>query len=54
MIETTSTLGKVGEILRVAGLLREFHGPEDLAVMGVCQDSRKIRPGDLFLAWQGD
>jgi len=54
VIETTSTLGKVGEILRVAGLLREFHGPEDLAVMGVCQDSRKTRPGDLFLAWQGD
>ena len=54
MIEATSTLGQVGEILRVAGLLREFHGPEDLAVIGVCQDSRKINPGDLFLAWQGD
>ena len=54
MIETISTLGKVGEILRVAGLLREFRGPEDLSVIGVCQDSRETRPGDLFLAWQGD
>ena len=54
MIETASTLGTVSEILRAAGLLREFHGPEDLAVIGVCQDSRKARPGDLFLAWRGD
>lgn len=53
MIETTRSLGAVAEVLRIAGLLREFHGPGDLLVKGVCQDSRKVRPGDLFLAWRG-
>jgi len=54
MIEASCTVGSVGEILRSAGLLREIHGPEDVVVMGVCQDSRDARPGDLFLAWRGD
>jgi UDP-N-acetylmuramoyl-L-alanyl-D-glutamate--2,6-diaminopimelate ligase len=43
----------VGEVLRSAGLLRDAHGPEDVAVRGVTQDSRYVRPGDLFMAWKG-
>jgi len=54
VIETARSLGAVAEVLRMAGLLREFHGPGDLLVKGVCQDSRKVQPGDLFLAWKGD
>jgi len=47
------TLRAVGDVLRSAGLLQETRGPEDLAVSGVCQDSRRAEPGDLFLAWRG-
>ena len=53
MIERPLTLDAVSEVLRSAGLLRESQGPGDVAVMGVCQDSRTARPGDLFLAWRG-
>jgi len=53
MAERAVTLHTVGEVLRSAGLLTETRGPGDVAVMGVCQDSRKVRPGDLFLAWTG-
>ena len=37
----------------MAGLLEGAHGSGDVAVMGVCQDSRTVEPGDLFLAWRG-
>lgn len=53
MIERPLTLGAVGHVLRSAGLLREMRGPGDVAVLGVSQDSRTVRPGDLFLAWKG-
>ncbi|MDP2955791.1 MAG: UDP-N-acetylmuramoyl-L-alanyl-D-glutamate--2,6-diaminopimelate ligase [Longimicrobiales bacterium] len=53
MIDRSLTLDAVGEVLRSAGLLREQRGPGDVAVLGVCQDSRSVRPGDLFLAWKG-
>ncbi len=53
MIESVPTLGAVGDVLRSADLLRELRGPGDVAVQGVCQDSREARPGDLFLAWRG-
>ena len=53
MIDRALTLDAAGEVLRSAGLLRELHGPGDVAVMGVCQDSRTAEPGDLFLAWRG-
>lgn len=53
MTEPTRTLGAVGEVLRSAGLLVEAHGSEDVAVSGVTQDSRAVKPGDLFLAWKG-
>jgi UDP-N-acetylmuramoyl-L-alanyl-D-glutamate--2,6-diaminopimelate ligase len=53
MAEPPVTLGAVGEVLRSAGLLRDTHGPEDVAVRGVIQDSRDAQRGDLFLAWKG-
>ncbi len=43
----------VVERLRSAHLLLEILGPLDLAVSGVAQDSRRVSPGDLFLAWRG-
>lgn len=48
-----SSLAAVASVLRAADLLLEIHGPEDVAVSGVAQDSRLVRPGDLFLAWRG-
>ncbi len=53
MTESIRTLDAVGEVLRSADLLNERPGPADVAVTGVCQDSREAAPGDLFLAWQG-
>ena len=53
MIDRPLTLDVVGHVLRSAGLLREMRGPGDVAVLGVSQDSRAVRPGDLFLAWKG-
>jgi len=53
MTERSLSLASVGEVLRSAGLLRDACGPEDVVVMGACQDSRVARPGDLFLAWRG-
>jgi len=53
MAEPSVTLGAVGRVLRSAGLLEAERGPEDVAVRGVSQDSRAVRPGDLFLAWKG-
>jgi len=46
-------LGDVSDVLRSADLLTEVRAPEDVAVRGVTQDSRAVRPGDLFLAWRG-
>jgi UDP-N-acetylmuramoyl-L-alanyl-D-glutamate--2,6-diaminopimelate ligase len=46
-------LAEVRNVLRSAGLLREDRAAEDVAVRGVSQDSRSVRPGDLFLAWEG-
>jgi UDP-N-acetylmuramoyl-L-alanyl-D-glutamate--2,6-diaminopimelate ligase len=53
MTERSLTLHALGEVLRSAGLLTELHGPGDVVVSGVSQDSRSVRPGDLFLAWAG-
>jgi UDP-N-acetylmuramoyl-L-alanyl-D-glutamate--2,6-diaminopimelate ligase len=53
MTERSLTLDAVGHVLRSAGLLRELRGAGDVAVLGVSQDSRSVRPGDLFLAWKG-
>jgi UDP-N-acetylmuramoyl-L-alanyl-D-glutamate--2,6-diaminopimelate ligase len=46
-------LPRVASVLRAADLLTGVHGSEDVAVSGVSQDSRRVRPGDLFLAWRG-
>lgn len=53
MTDGSTMLRTVGEVLRSAGLLEGARGPEDVAVRGVSQDSRSVRPGDLFLAWRG-
>ena len=47
------TLGEVARVLGSAGLLTETRGTGDAVVRGVAQDSRAVRPGDLFLAWKG-
>ncbi|HSG07211.1 MAG TPA: Mur ligase domain-containing protein, partial [Longimicrobiales bacterium] len=53
MTDRPLTLDAVSEVLRSAGLLEGAHGSGDVAVRGVCQDSRTVEPGDLFLAWRG-
>jgi UDP-N-acetylmuramoyl-L-alanyl-D-glutamate--2,6-diaminopimelate ligase len=39
--------------LAEAGLIEAIHGPDDVEISGVTQDSRTVRPGNLFLAWSG-
>lgn len=46
-------LSAVARRLREAGLLLTTSGSQDVTVSGVCQDSRLVTPGDLFLAWKG-
>ncbi|HKJ01749.1 MAG TPA: Mur ligase domain-containing protein, partial [Longimicrobiales bacterium] len=53
MIDRVLNLDAVSEVLRSAGLLLESRGSGDVAVLGVCQDSRMVEDGDLFLAWRG-
>ncbi|MBT8489094.1 MAG: UDP-N-acetylmuramoyl-L-alanyl-D-glutamate--2,6-diaminopimelate ligase, partial [Gemmatimonadetes bacterium] len=47
------TLAAVKDVLQSSDLLTEERGWEDVAVRGVAQDSRTVREGDVFLAWQG-
>jgi UDP-N-acetylmuramoyl-L-alanyl-D-glutamate--2,6-diaminopimelate ligase len=47
------SLARIAHVLREHGLDIELRAPEDAAVGGVSQDSRRISPGDLFLAWKG-
>ena len=53
MANTPISLASVARVLRTAGLIDEVHGPEDVSVSGVTQDSRSVQAGDLFLAWRG-
>jgi UDP-N-acetylmuramoyl-L-alanyl-D-glutamate--2,6-diaminopimelate ligase len=53
MVRPPLALDRVARHLRDAHLLRGTHGPLDVAVSGVSQDSRDVSPGQLFLAWQG-
>jgi len=46
-------LSTVAGGLRDAQLLQGTRGPQDILVTGVTQDSRRVSPGDLFLAWKG-
>jgi UDP-N-acetylmuramoyl-L-alanyl-D-glutamate--2,6-diaminopimelate ligase len=50
---TPVQLAAVSDVLRSAGLLEEERAAEEVAVLGVSQDSRSTRSGDLFLAWAG-
>jgi UDP-N-acetylmuramoyl-L-alanyl-D-glutamate--2,6-diaminopimelate ligase len=53
MSDAARSVAAVGDVLRSADLLVEVRGAEDVAVRGVTQDSRHVRPHDLFLAWKG-
>ncbi|MDX1647087.1 MAG: UDP-N-acetylmuramoyl-L-alanyl-D-glutamate--2,6-diaminopimelate ligase [Longimicrobiales bacterium] len=53
MNEPAVALSAVSDVLRSADLLLAEQGQEDVSVRGVAQDSRRVRPGDLFLAWEG-
>jgi len=46
-------LGAVARRLREAGVLITISGSEEITISGVSQDSRRVAPGDLFLAWEG-
>jgi UDP-N-acetylmuramoyl-L-alanyl-D-glutamate--2,6-diaminopimelate ligase len=48
-----TSLDAVGDVLRSADLLLDVHDGTGVSVTGVCQDSREVRAGDLFLAWAG-
>lgn len=54
MARTPLPLQRVTRRLQDAGLLRDVQGQADLHVFGVSQDSRRVEPGDLFLAWKGE
>lgn len=53
MNEGSFPLTAVAQRLRDEQLLLESRGPLAIQVRGVSQDSRTLRPGDLFLAWKG-
>ena len=46
-------LSELARLLQAHDLLDEVRGPGDVAVSGVSQDSRRVEPGDVFLAWTG-
>ncbi|MDH3207760.1 MAG: UDP-N-acetylmuramoyl-L-alanyl-D-glutamate--2,6-diaminopimelate ligase [Gemmatimonadota bacterium] len=48
-----TSLDALGGVLRAADLLLDTRNGVDVSVTGVCQDSRAVHPGDLFLAWAG-
>ena len=53
MTSPPSGLRVVTAALGAAGLIEMIHGPDDVAISGVTQDSRTVEPGNLFLAWSG-
>ena len=48
-----STFADAVAVLRAQHLVREVRGEEDFGVSGVAHDSRRVEPGDLFVAWKG-
>ncbi len=50
---TEVTLARVEARLREQGLETELRGDAMVTLRGVSQDSRRVTPGDLFLAWEG-
>ena len=53
MTRSSSALEVVTAALEAAGLIEKIHGPTDVEISGVTQDSRTVEPGNLFLAWSG-
>lgn len=53
MSSSSSGLHVVTAALAEAGLIETIHGDDDVEISGVTQDSRTVRPGNLFLAWSG-
>ena len=53
MTTSSSALQVVTAALDEAGLIEKMHGPTDVEISGVTQDSRSVEPGNLFLAWSG-
>ncbi len=53
MSDRSLTLRDVSRVLRASELLLTEEAPEDLVVRGIHHDSRRVGPGDLFLAWMG-
>jgi UDP-N-acetylmuramoyl-L-alanyl-D-glutamate--2,6-diaminopimelate ligase len=53
MVNAGLPLSQVAMRLKEAQLLQGTHGPLDVVVSGVSQDSRDVSKGDLFLAWTG-
>ena len=53
MTKPASALQAVTAALEAAGLVETIHGPRDVEISGVTQDSRTVQSGNLFLAWRG-
>jgi UDP-N-acetylmuramoyl-L-alanyl-D-glutamate--2,6-diaminopimelate ligase len=53
MTDLPRNLAAVRRSLEEAGVRTELRGSGDVPVLGVSQDSRTVREGDLFLAWRG-
>ncbi len=51
---STVSLGFIAAELDAAGLRAGTAAVPDVDVTGVSQDSRRVGPGDLFLAWRGE
>ncbi len=53
MADIRLSLEELARRLMDAGLVQGLLEVQDVTLTGVAQDSRKVRPGDLFLAWKG-
>ena len=54
MARTLTSMVPLQELLESEKLLDQVHGEiETLMISGISQDSRKVKKGDLFLAWEG-
>ena len=47
------SLDLLPELLRRSGVSAELRGRGDVLLAGASSDSRKIQPGEIFLAWKG-
>jgi UDP-N-acetylmuramoyl-L-alanyl-D-glutamate--2,6-diaminopimelate ligase len=53
MMQSRTPLSRVVDGIRDAGLLVAKPETGEVTLLGVSQDSRRVQPGDLFLAWCG-